>query len=434
MNADTPIISSLNYSMFDAVAVILGGGKGTRLFPLTMVRSKPAVPMGGKYRIIDTPISNCLNSEIFRIFVLTQFNSASLNRHIAQTYQFSLFSRGFVDILAAEQTMENVNWFQGTADAVRQSLKHIMSQDPQHILVLSGDQLYQMDYRVMHAHHLVSGADITVAALPIPPSRASAFGVLKVNETGRILGFREKPRGKAEIGKMSSPGSFMRHFGISGRDKEVLASMGIYLFNPSVLRDLLRDEKMVDFGRDIIPSAIKRLKVFAYPFDDYWEDIGTIKAFFQANLDLAGSHPRFNLFDRQVPIFTLPRFLPASRVENCRISNSIISEGCIISGTSIDESVVGIRSVIGDGTVLSRTLLMGADYYERPRRRHNIRIGIGAECSIHNAIIDKNARLGDRVTIRDHSRSKDFDGQNYYIRDGIVVIPKDTVIPAGTKI
>lgn len=420
--------------MIDVVAVVLGGGKGTRLFPLTLVRSKPAVPMGGKYRIIDIPVSNCLNSEIYRIFVLTQFNSASLNRHIAQTYKFSLFSQGFVDILAAEQTMENVNWFQGTADAVRQSLKHIMSQEPHHILILSGDQLYQMDYRLMHAHHLSSGADITVAALPVAPSRASSFGVLKVNEKGRIVRFREKPKGKDEIEQMTSPGIFRGHFGIAGRGTQILASMGIYLFNPSVLEELLRDEKMVDFGHHIIPRAIEGFKVFAYPFDDYWEDIGTIRAFFQANLDLTGERPRFNLFDRQAPIFTHPRFLPASRIQDCQVRSSIVSEGCIISGATIEQSVIGIRSVIGKGTVLRRTLVMGADFYERPRKRQNIRLGIGAGCRIQNAIIDKNGRIADGVRIRDHSRSADFDSPNYYIRDGIVVIPKGAVLPPGSEI
>ncbi|MBI4454847.1 MAG: glucose-1-phosphate adenylyltransferase [Acidobacteria bacterium] len=420
--------------MRDVVGVVLGGGRGTRLLPLTLVRSKPAVPFAGKYRIVDLPISNCIHSEVSRIFVLTQFNSASLNRHIAQTYNLGIFSRGFVEILAAEQTMENLEWFQGTADAVRQTLTHILSEDPKHILILSGDQLYRMDYRLLHTQHIANRADISVAVLPIPVSRASSFGVLKVDERGQIVSFREKPQDRKDIEQMQSPAAFMRRFGITAPGKSILASMGIYLFEQSILDQLLRDSKMVDFGHDIIPSAIGSFRAFAYPFDGYWEDIGTIKSFFQAHLDLTEDIPCFDLFDTKAPIFTHPRFLPPSRIHSCKVLRSIISDGCIVSGSSIEQSVLGVRSVIAEGANLRRTLLMGADYYERPDRHTKIRMGIGKDCNIQNAIIDKDARIGEGVKIRDHSHSADCEGPNYYIRDGIAVIPKGAVLPDGTEI
>src|SRR5678815_4904888 len=423
----------------ETLALILGGGQGQRLYPLTKMRSKPAVPLGGKYRLIDITVSNCINSGITQIYVLTQFNSASLNRHLSRTYRFSPFSDGFVDILAAEQTPDNRDWFQGTADAVRQIMIHIRELNPSKVLILSGDHLYRMDYRKLIADHDSSKADITVSVIPTDEQSASGLGLLKTDETGRIVEFREKPKGDDLIPMRVDT----TRFGLSAETaarRPYLASMGIYVFETEVLRGLLKDLDHVDFGHQVIPSAIGQLKVQAFLFDGHWEDIGTIKSFYQANLSLADVVPRFNFFDAEAPIYTHTRFLPGSKLANCVITNSIISDGCIINQSVIDHSVIGIRSRIESGTRVSDSLVMGADYYqtieelEADLARGVPRIGIGAGTIIRRAIIDKNARIGGNVRILNESGTENGDGDNYSIRDGIVVVPKDAIIPEGTVI
>lgn len=423
----------------ETLALILGGGQGQRLYPLTKMRSKPAVPLGGKYRLIDITVSNCINSGITQIYVLTQFNSASLNRHLSRTYRFSPFSDGFVDILAAEQTPDNRDWFQGTADAVRQIMIHIRELNPSKVLILSGDHLYRMDYRKLIAGHDRSKADITVSVIPTDEQSASGLGLLKTDETGRIVEFREKPKGDDLIPMRVDT----TRFGLSDEAaarRPYLASMGIYVFETEVLRGLLKDLDHVDFGHQVIPSAIGQFKVQGFLYDGYWEDIGTIKSFYQANLSLADVVPRFNFFDAEAPIYTHTRFLPGSKLANCVITNSIISDGCIINQSVIDHSVIGIRSRIESGTRVSDSLVMGADYYqtieelEADLARGVPRIGIGAGTIIRRAIIDKNARIGGNVRILNESGTENGDGDNYSIRDGIVVVPKDAIIPEGTVI
>lgn len=423
----------------ETLALILGGGQGQRLYPLTKMRSKPAVPLGGKYRLIDITVSNCINSEITQIYVLTQFNSASLNRHLSRTYRFSPFSDGFVDILAAEQTPDNRDWFQGTADAVRQIMIHIRELNPSKVLILSGDHLYRMDYRKLIADHDKSKADITVSVIPTDEQSASGLGLLKTDETGRIVEFREKPKGDDLIPMRVDT----TRFGLSAETaarRPYLASMGIYVFETEVLRGLLKDLDHVDFGHQVIPSAIGQLKVQGFLFDGHWEDIGTIKSFYQANLSLAEVVPRFNFFDAEAPIYTHTRFLPGSKLANCVITNSIISDGCIINQSVIDHSVIGIRARIESGTRISDSLVMGADYYqtieelEADLARGVPRIGIGAGTIIRRAIIDKNARIGGNVRILNEAGTENGDGDNYSIRDGIVVVPKDAIIPEGTVI
>ncbi|MFQ5739192.1 MAG: glucose-1-phosphate adenylyltransferase [Acidobacteriota bacterium] len=411
--------------MQEIVCIVLGGGRGTRLFPLTYVRSKPAVPLGGKYRLIDIPISNCVNSGINKIFVLTQYNSESLNRHITQTYRFSMFSRGFVDILAAEQTHESLRWYQGTADAVRQSLRHVRPYGASGTLILSGDQLYRMDFRKVFRQHQARQADITVCVLPVGVERASGFGILKMEDDGRITDFYEKPKDPKLIEDLK----------VKGVDpsRPLMASMGIYLFQTAVLVDILKDETKLDFGSHVIPSALSQYRVWGYIFDDYWEDIGTIRAFYEANLDLTASKPKFNLYDMDAPIYTHPRFLPASRINNCNIRNSIVSEGCFVRDSTISGCVIGIRSIIREKTELIDSLVMGADYYEDdPSQR--IPCGIGRGSSVRDAIVDKNARIGKNVRIFNRKKLRECDGENYYIRDGIVIIPKDALIEDGAVI
>jgi glucose-1-phosphate adenylyltransferase len=424
------------------LAVILGGGAGTRLFPLTKERAKPAVPLGGKYRLVDVPISNCINSGITQIFVLTQYNSASLNRHIAQTYRFSNFSTGFVEILAAEQRRDSPHWFQGTADAVRRTLPHIHDWRMKHLLVLSGDHLYRMDYRKFLQRHWETQADLTISVIPCREQQAEGFGILKADEQGRIIEFKEKPKGD----DLQSMRVDTTKFGLSPEEaqlKPFLASMGIYVFKYDVLVELLKmDESWVDFGREIIPAAIKMFNVQAYLFKGYWEDIGTIRSFYQANLDLVSPLPKFNFFDTEAPIYTRSRYLPPSKIHNCDIDNSLISEGCILNGVHARNSIIGLRSRIDNGVRIENSIIMGADYFESlDDLKANLEkgvphIGIGEKTIIRRSIIDKNARIGRNVQLINCRSVENEDSQDglYYIRDGIIVIPKNAVIPDGTVI
>jgi glucose-1-phosphate adenylyltransferase len=416
----------------EVVAVILGGGRGTRLYPLTQLRSKPAVPLAGKYRLVDIPISNCINSGLRQIFVLSQFQSASLNRHIARTYHFDPFTPGFVEILAAEQTEASSDWYQGTADAVRKQLHRFLRRGVQHILILSGDQLYVMDFREILSEHVHSGADITVAVTPVTARDASEFGILRLNREGRIDDFVEKPRDEPTLHKLALEEEELRRRGLAD-ERRFLASMGIYVFRPEVLVDCLLDQRQVDFGKEIIPEAIRRRNVRAFFFSGYWEDIGTIRNFFQANLDLASPRPPIDLFNEERPIFTRARFLPASRISDSVIRASIVAEGCRIERATVEESVIGIRSVIGPGSRLHRVVMMGADFYEAPGSE-DIPVGVGPNCVIENAILDKNARIGAGVVIRNEAGHKHADGANFYIRDGIVIVPKAAQLPPGTVI
>jgi len=417
------------------LSVILGGGAGTRLYPLTASRSKPAVPIAGKYRLVDIPISNCLNSGITRMFVLTMYNSASLNRHIKNTYHFSAFSSAFVDILAAEQTPDNPTWFGGTADAVRQGLRHIAPFDSEYILILSGDQLYQIDFQEMLFNHREKGADITVATIPVSAREASEFGILKT-EDSRISSFIEKPKSGLEDW-VSDTGDEMRAQG-----KEFLASMGIYIFNRQLLFDLLQNEfrDAADFGKEIIPQSIHKYRVISYQYEGYWEDIGNIPAFFHANLGLTKDIPEFNLFDNTKTIYTRARMLPPAKIGGTRLDHTVIADGCIINAAHIENSVIGIRSRIGHHSELVNTYIMGSDYYETLEdieldKQHGIpQLGIGNGCVIRNAIIDKNCRIGDDVRILGGSHIEDGDSQLYTVKDGIVVIKKGAVLPQGFTI
>jgi len=417
--------------MNDALAVILGGGRGTRLFPLTNERSKPAVPIAGKYRLIDIPLSNCLNSELPRIFVLTQYNSESLNKHLALTYKFDVFSSGFVTILAAEQTEESPDWFQGTADAVRRSLRHLRSHRGREVLILSGDQLYQMDFRRMAETHRRHVADATVAVIPVGRKQAVGFGILKVNRQGRIVHFEEKPRTE-RLADLESD--------IPGHGRGFLASMGIYLFGREALERAVSDPTLVDFGRHVIPWAIGEMRVQAHFFRGYWEDVGTIRSYYEANLQLTDPMPPFDFYDAVRPVYTHPRFLPATKVEGCTLHRTLLSEGSILMGAEIERSVVGIRSRIGEGVRIRESLVLGADYYEsleeidRAQARGLPPVGIGSGSVIERAIVDKNARIGRGVRIANETGVLETDGPGYYIRDGIVIVPKDGVIPDGTVI
>jgi len=418
--------------MHDCLAVILGGGRGTRLFPLTRERSKPAVPIAGKYRLIDIPLSNCINSDLRRIFVLTQYNSESLNNHVGQTYKFDAFSRGFVTILAAEQTDEGGEWFQGTADAVRQSMRHLKSHRSKEVLILSGDQLYQMDFRDLLDTHRNNRAQVTVGVIPVARDQTSGFGILKLDSRGRITHFEEKP-GPDRLDGLESdlPGGGGRGF---------LASMGIYLFDREYLEKSISDPALVDFGRHIIPQAIGTTQVQAHVFRGYWEDVGTIASYFDAGLQLTQPIPPFDFHDATRPIFSRPRFLPATRIEGCTLHAALVAEGCIILGAEIQRSLVGIRSRIGQGTRLQDTLMLGADFYdslediERAQSTGVPPVGIGRDCVIRHAIIDKNARIGNGVHILNEAGKQQADGAGYYIREGIVIVPKGAAIPDGTVI
>lgn len=428
---------SINTS--NVLSVIMGGGQGTRLFPLTKERAKPAVPLAGKYRIVDIPISNCINSGLRRVYLLTQFNSASLHRHVAQSYKFDHFSGGFVEILAAEQTYTDTSWYQGTADAVRKNLIHFLNHDFEYLLILSGDQLYRMDFREIIAEHIETKADITIATIPVTRRESQSFGIMQMNEDCRITRFVEKPKDPALQDSLRLPGEWYPKLGIQDDRELFLASMGIYVFTREVVRQLL-DNTLADFGKHIIPSAIETHRVQSYVFQGYWEDIGTIRSFFEANLDLSSELPRFNFFDMASPIFTRPRFLPGSKINGAQIDHAVISDGCILNHARISNSVVGVRSTVGAGTELNRVVLLGCDFYESHESiRANEaagrpRIGIGSNCRIENAIIDKNARIGNNVVISPAGKPENVDHPLYYIRDGLVIIPKSGIVPHGTVI
>lgn len=417
------------------LAIILGGGQGSRLYPLTKMRSKPAVPIAGKYRLVDIPISNCINSNIKRMFVLTQFNSASLNKHIKHTYQFSYFSDAFVDILAAEQTPENKGWFQGTADAVRQSMHHFKGYESEYILILSGDQLYQMNFNEMLEAHIAADAKISIASLPVNAKDATSFGILKTNEDQTISSFIEKPETKLLPDWKSPVSSAMKKEG-----KHYLASMGIYIFNKDVLVDLLEGTDTMDFGKEIIPQSINDHKVLSYAYEGYWTDIGNIDSFFEANIDLTADIPKFNLFNRDRSILTRPRVLPPTKISGTTLEKSIIAEGSIIHGSRIVSSVIGIRSRVGRGTVIENSYVMGSNRFldleeiDKARKNGVPHEGIGDRCFITNCIIDKNVKIGDDVRITGGKHLEDKETDTYVVRDGIVVIKNGALIPSGTII
>jgi glucose-1-phosphate adenylyltransferase len=411
-------------SLNEVLAVILGGGRGARLYPLTQMRSKPAVPIAGKYRLIDIPISNCINSGIYRIAVLTQFNSVSLHRHITNTYDFDAFHTGWVQIWAAEQTLESADWYQGTADAVRKQTLEIQSSGAKNVLILAGDHLYRMDYKAMAEYHWENKADVTVAVQPVLQDEASRFGILKREKDGRISSFVEKPKDAEIQRKFVSRDDVLRPF---------LGSMGIYMFNTKVLMELLANyPNFHDFGSDIIPQAIQTHSVFGFDFDGYWQDIGTIRSFYETNLALTTADTPFNFYDPKLPIYTETRFLSGSIVEDSKLRDVLIAEGSRILKSDITHSIIGIRSQISAGCVIKDSIMMGSDYYERGEE--GLPIGIGANCHIEGAILDKNARIGDNVIIRPFPRNVDIDNDKWYVRDGIVVVPKGTEIASGTQI
>ena len=412
----------------DVQVLILGGGQGARLYPLTAVRSKPAVPFGGSYRLIDIPMSNCINSRLTKIFVMTQFNSASLNRHISQTYRFGVFTRGFVDILAAQQTMENREWYQGTADAVRQNLRAIDSRHGKYVVILAGDHLYRMDYRPFLSAHVAHKADISIAVHPVRREEASEFGIMRVDDEGRIVEFHEKPKDPKVLNSLAIKGADHR--------RAFLASMGIYIFNRDMLFDVLSDKAMADFGREVIPASIGKSKVMSFRFDDYWRDIGTIRSFYEANLEMVAPIPPFNFYDTRYPIYTHSRALPGSKITRASIEWCLLAEGCIVTGAELRNTVVGVRSFVRSGCRIFDSVILGADFYEDElaRPRDEVGIGIGENCHIERAIIDKNARIGDGVTIVNSKKLNEFDGPNYCIRDGLVIIPKGAVVKPGTII
>jgi glucose-1-phosphate adenylyltransferase len=415
------------------LAIIMGGGAGTRLFPLTKDRSKPAVPIGGKYRIVDIPISNCLNSGLRSIYVLTQFNSMSLHRHIQASYKFDNFSRSFVDILAAQQTPEGSQWYQGTADAVRQNMRYFLEQPFDYYIILSGDQLYRMDFRGLLHQHIRSGADITLAIKPVTREHASEFGIMQSDADRRVTHFVEKPKDPGVLSEFRMGPELLASVG-SATDAELYqASMGIYVFNREVLVKCLEND-LADFGKHVIPQAIQERQVSGYVFDGYWEDIGTIRAFYEANLDLTDLLPQYSFFEASAPIYTHPRFLPGSKINGATLRQAIIADGCIISDAHLERSVIGVRSIIQTGATIRNSIVMGADYYETTPANSEPGlppIGIGRNCVIDRAIIDKNARIADGVVITPEGKPADLDAGNYFIRDGIVVVPKNAVIPPG---
>jgi len=416
------------------VSIVLGGGRGTRLYPLTEQRSKPAVPIGGKYRLVDIPISNCLNSGYNKIFVLTQYNSASLNKHIKNSYNFGMFSNGFVDILAAEQTNESERWFEGTADAVRRTGKNMLQLDYDYVMVLSGDQLYQMDYSTLVDFHVENGGEVTIATIPVTAKEAGGFGILKSNERNEITSFIEKPAEDLLPEWTSDVPEDLQK-----QDRNYLASMGIYVFSRNVLRRLLTEDPGMDFGKEIIPNAIGKVKMLSYRFDDYWTDIGTISSFFDANIQLTDSIPAFNLFGE--PVYTRPRMLPPSKISGTTLNNAILAPGSIVLADKVERSIIGVRSRIGRGTVIKMTYMMGSDYYEKLDQVLELTvtqqpppIGVGERCYIERTILDKNCRIGNDVRIKGGKHLKDADAEAYTIRDGIVVIKKGAAIPNGTAI
>ena len=426
----------------NVIAVILGGGRGTRLFPLTRDRAKPSVPIAGKFRLVDIPISNCLHSGFDRIYVLTQFNSVSLNRHIAQAYRFDSYRRGFVQILAAQQTLMGEEWYQGTADAVKHNEPYILNPRfaNDHVLILAGDHLYRMDYRKMLQVHIESNAAITVSVIPVRKKDTSGLGILQADADGRIVNFVEKPQTEEELLPLRVEPDVFTSRSIEPDGREYIASMGIYIFNREVLQNALQDDANVDFGQDIIPKSIQTLPVSAYFFDGYWEDIGTIRSFYHANIGLTDTAPAFNFYDEQSPIYTNRRHLPSTKVNSSSIRSSILAEGSIIDDSELDRTIVGIRSVISNRSRIYQSVLMGADYYEsEAAKSENARsgipgVGIGRNCLIQNAIIDKNARIGDNAILVNRDGVDNYDGENYYIRDGIVIVPKDATIPPETAV
>ncbi len=430
-----PVSRSTSFS-HNTLSIIMGGGQGTRLFPLTSERSKPAVPLAGKYRLVDIPISNCLNSGLNKIFLLTQFNSASLHRHISQSFKFDHFSSGFVEILAAEQTFTSNSWYQGTADAVRKNLNHFRNSNFEYALILSGDQLYTMDFREVLQTHITNAADLTIATIPVPRAEATALGLMQVNGERQITRFAEKPKEPALLESFKIPRANYPEFNITRDEDLYLASMGIYVFNRQVLFDLL-DNNWEDFGKHIIPGAIESRRVFSYIYQGYWEDIGTIRSFFEANLDQAAENPRFSFF--QPPVFTRPRFLPASKINAAAIDHAVIADGCILNSCRVQHSVIGVRAVLGEGALLNRVVMMGSDYFDSEDRRNRpenlgIPLGIGRGTRIDNAIIDKNARIGEGCILSPAGKPATLDHPLYHIRDGILIIPKHAVIPPGTVV
>lgn len=417
----------------EVLAIILGGGQGSRLYPLTEKRSKPAVPIAGKYRLVDIPISNCINADIKRMYVLTQFNSASLNRHIKNTYHFSFFSSAFVDVLAAEQTPENKTWFQGTADAVRQSMKHFLRHDFDYFLILSGDQLYQMDYKKMVKAHVLNQAEISIATIPVTAKEATSFGILKSDDSNIITSFIEKPDASLLPEWTSEVSDDMKDQG-----RHYLASMGIYIFNRDLLKKLMKKPDTNDFGKEIIPNAIDKHKTLSYQYEGYWTDIGNIDSFFEANIGLTDDIPKFDLYDRNRRIYTHARMLPTTKIAGTTLDRAVIAEGCIIHAAKIEKSVIGIRSRIGAESTVINTYMMGSDSYETLAEIENEKIdilmGIGERCFIKNAIIDKNCRIGDDVRINGGSHLADIETDTYLVKDGIVVIKKNATIPKGSII
>jgi len=424
--------------MPNVVTIIMAGGQGSRLYPLTKVRSKPAVPIAGKFRLIDIPISNCIHSDFRKIFVLTQFSSESLHRHIFTTYRFDNFHQDFITLLSAQQTLENRDWYQGTADAVRQNLGFLEDMGDL-VLILSGDHLYRMDYRKFVESHLASGAEISIAVTPVTAAQAPDFGVMKVNQRGRITEFSEKPKRPADIERMRAPEEVLRRAGVPA-DRTHLASMGVYIFGRSVLQDLLAHTNSKDFGREVIPQAIQGRKVFSHLFDGYWEDIGTIPSFFEAHMDLTRPLPKFNFYDERRPIFTHARFLPGSKIQASDVESAILCEGSIVDRSRVRESIIGIRSRIGENCRVERTVVMGADFFEsreelvRNREAGIPAIGIGPDSEVRNAIIDKNARIGRGVKLVNRAGASAASAESYAIVNGIIVVPKNAVIPDGTVI
>jgi len=419
------------------LAIIMGGGAGTRLFPLTKDRSKPAVPLAGKYRIVDIPISNCINSGLRQMYVLTQFNSTSLIRHISAAYKFDQFSRSFVEVLAAQQTPSGAHWYQGTADAVRRNMRDFLQRPYEYFIILSGDQLYRMDYRDVIRQHIEKKSQITIATIPVSRAAASDFGIMHTDPERQIIRFEEKPKDPALLDELKIPAPLLSELEKDPGEELYQASMGIYVFNRDTLVHAL-DNDFVDFGKHIIPDSIRTLDVHAYIFQGYWEDIGTIRAFFDANLNLTNPVPEYSFFDATSPVYTHARFLPASKITGATIKQAIISDGCKIAEAHIERSVIGIRSYIGSGTAIRNSIVMGADFYDHDmaakEKAGEVPYGIGKNCVIDHAIIDKNARIGDGSVISPEGKEKCADGDNYYIRDGIVIVPKNAVIAAGTWI
>jgi glucose-1-phosphate adenylyltransferase len=420
---------------FHVVTAILGGGQGSRLWPLTRYRAKPAVPLAGRFRLIDIPISNALHAGLDHIYVLTQFNSASLHRHITQTYRFDLFSRGFVNILAAEQTVGNREWYQGTADAVRQNLPRLTHSGPSEIVVLSGDQLYLMELGEFVRRHRDQKAGVSIAVKPVPREEAPSFGIMRVDEKGWIREFVEKPEDPEVLDAFTPSAETFERMGLHAEPGSLLASMGIYVFDSGVLKALLEDTDTIDFGREVIPQAIQHEKVLAFPYDGFWEDIGTIPAFHQANLELTRPLPSLNLYDPRRPIYTHPRFLPGTKVNRCEVEQSVLCEGSILSAATVRHSIIGIRAVVRHGSVVEDSMIMGASEYEPGGPpAHDVHMGIGENCVIRRAIIDLNARIGNGAQLVNAEGVDAAEEDNYSIQGGIIVVPRDAVIPAGTVI